>query len=304
MTNDRRCLAVICCLIAAPIACGGSDGASPGGLHPDPGATGGQGQPGTGGGTSSSGSGGAGGDTVPPDSGAAGTGGAGGPQTATDAAGGTDGGGSTSAGTGGARADGGVTRADGGSAPSYTCSLILGIQTTHEWFGGFEKVVDSARWELKSQDSAHIEKWADPANAVWSLATESACTQNADKPERIVFMGVNYDYTTVEQFLPKYLAVLNNIKTKYPTVKHVDVMTYTRGPGDKECVGANRSNDSYIKPAQDEAIAMLAAMFPDFVFPAPKWEVQSCADFTLCPHLTGTANALISKTIGAYFLEH
>jgi len=48
--------------------------------------------------------------------------------------------------------------------------------------------------------------------------------------------------------------------------------------------------------------ATLATMFPDFVFPTPKWEVRSCADFTLCPHLTGSANAVIAKTIGDYFL--
>jgi hypothetical protein len=182
--------------------------------------------------------------------------------------------------------------------------LILGIATTNEWFGGFEKVIDNARWELKFQDSAHIEKWADPANAVWALPITSPCAQNADKPDRIVFMGVNYDFATVDLFLPKYVAVLNNIKSKYPTVKRMDVMTYTRGPGNVECVGANRSNDSYIKPAQDEAIAMFASSYPGFVFPAPRWEVESCADFTLCPHLTGAANAIISKTIGTYFSTH
>jgi len=299
MTKMGRCPALVFCLIATPLACGGTESAGPGGSNPGTAGTGGAGQPepATDGGSSG---GGSGGTTGPQGSGGAATAGTGGQAASADAVSGSGGSDGTDA-----PGDAGVIPPNGAaSTPSYTCSLILGIQTTHEWFGGFEKVVDTARWELKSQDSAHIEKWADPANAVWSLATESPCTQNADKPERIVFMGVNYDYTTVDQFLPKYLAVLNNIKTKYPSVKHVDVMTYTRGPGDKECIGANRSNDSYIKPAQDESIAMLAAMFPDFVFPAPRWEVQSCADFTLCPHLTGTANALISKTIGAYFLEH
>jgi hypothetical protein len=117
-------------------------------------------------------------------------------------------------------------------------------------------------------------------------------------------MGTNYDYDTVDLFLPKYVAVLNNIKAKYPTVKHLDVMTYTRGPGNEECVGANRSADSYIKPAQDDAIAQFAAMYPGFVVPAPRWEVASCSDFGLCPHLTGPANSLLSKTIGAYFRTH
>jgi hypothetical protein len=200
--------------------------------------------------------------------------------------------------------DAAATAPDGAASASYVCSLILGIATTSEWFGGFEKVVDDARWELKFQDSAHIEKWADPANAVWQLPITSPCAKNADAPDRVVFMGTNYDYDTVELFLPKYIAVLDNVKAKYPTVEHMDVMTYTRGPGNKECVGANRSNDSYIKPAQDDAIAMFAAMKPGFVVAAPKWEVLSCSDFGLCPHLTGPANALISKTIGMYFLEH
>ena len=193
---------------------------------------------------------------------------------------------------------------DAASSKSYVCSLILGIATTSEWFGGFEKVVDGARWELKFQDSAHIEKWADPANAVWSLPITSPCVEHPNEPDRVVFMGVNYDYASVDLFLPKYVAVLNNVKAKYPSVKRLDVMTYTRGPGNKECVGADRSKDSYIKPAQDEAIAMFAAAYPGFVFPAPQWEVMSCDDFTLCPHLTGAANAVISKTIGEYFSTH
>jgi hypothetical protein len=200
--------------------------------------------------------------------------------------------------------DGGATGTDAAASASYVCSLILGIATTSEWFGGFEKVVDNARWELKFQDSAHIEKWADPANAVWSLPLTSPCAKNADAPDRVVFMGTNYDYDTVDLFLPKYVAVWNNIQAKYPTVRHLDVMTYTRAPGDQECVNAMRPNDSYIKPAQDEAIAMFAAMYRGVVVPAPRWEVQSCSDFTLCPHLTGAANAVISKTIGTYFLTH
>jgi hypothetical protein len=205
---------------------------------------------------------------------------------------------------GGSAAEGGASGPDAAAGADYACSLILGILTTSEWFGGFEKIVDDARWELKFQDSAHLEKWADPSNAVWSLPITSPCAEKADAPDRVVFMGTNYDYDTVDAFLPKYVAVLNNVRTKYPSVRRVDVMTYTRAPGNVECTGAERSAYSHIKPAQDEAIARLTETYPGFVFAAPKWEVQSCSDFGLCPHLKGPANAAISRTIGEYFLSH
>jgi hypothetical protein len=35
-----------------------------------------------------------------------------------------------------------------------------------------------------------------------------------------------YDYDTVDQFLPKYVAVVKNVKAKYPAVKHTDVMPW------------------------------------------------------------------------------
>ncbi len=177
----------------------------------------------------------------------------------------------------------------------------MGIQTTNEWFGKFEKIADAERWELMSEDSAHIEKWADPQSALWSLAKKSPCVVNAEMPDRIVFSATNYDYATVDEFLPKYLAVLNNIKAKYPSAKRIDLMTYTRAPGDTECKGANRSADSYIKPAQDDAASQAAAMFPGLVFTAPKWEVVSCSDFTLCPHLTNDGNLAIAATLATYY---
>ena len=209
--------------------------------------------------------------------------------------------GSGSSGTAGSGTAGSGGAVDHGVDAPYVCNLIIGIQTTSEWFGKFEKIADTTRWELMSKDSAHLEKWADPNNTLWSTAKNSPCVNGAEAPERVVFSATNYDYTTVDEFLPKYLAVISNIKTKYPSVKRIDLMTYTRGPNNKECVGANRSADSYIKPAQDEAARMAVAMFPDFVFKAPEWEVASCADFTLCPHLTNNGNLAISATLAKYF---
>jgi hypothetical protein len=197
--------------------------------------------------------------------------------------------------------------AEDAAAPGpFVCSWVLGIHTTQEWFqAGFLNVVDPTRWEASGIESAQF-GWQDANSGLWTQAFSSAtsCAKNARTPDRIVFCGVDSASTTVAQFLPEYVKVVDNIKTKFPSVKRIDLMTLARAPGDKECIGANRSGSSYIKAAQDDAIAMTVAMYPGFVFSTPKWEVQSCADFGLCPHISLAANMILAKTLGTYFLTH
>jgi hypothetical protein len=187
----------------------------------------------------------------------------------------------------------------------FVCSWMLGITTTGEWYrAGFEKVVDDARWQVTPIEMGHLEKWADPQHPIWNSPIQSPCAQNSKTPDRIAFNATKYEWTTVAEFLPAYVAVVNNIKTKYPSVKRIDLMTYGRAPGNKQCVGANRPTYSWIKPVQDEAAAMAEAMFPGFVFNCPKWEHKACSDFGLCPHVSAAANATLAKTIGEYFLQN
>ena len=187
----------------------------------------------------------------------------------------------------------------------FTCSWVMGITTTGEWYNaGFEKVVDDAKWQCTHVEMGHLEKWADPANPIWNSPIESPCTMNSKTPDHVVFSVVKYEWTTVDQFLPAYIALINNIKTKYPSVKRLDLMTYERAPNDMECAGANRPYYSWIRPAQDTVAAMMPAMFPGFITILPKWEVQSCKDFGLCPHLSGAANMFEANRIGQYMLAH
>jgi hypothetical protein len=200
--------------------------------------------------------------------------------------------------------DGSSPEPAGLSYKDFSCSWVLGIHTTSEWYNaGFENVVDNARWQCSGIEMAQF-NWAQPGSGLWDQAPASPCTTNSKTPDRIVFSGVDSASTTVAQFLPQYLSVINIIKTRFPSVKRVDLMTLARAPGDVECKGANRSNSSWIKPAQDEAIAMTAAMFPGFVFVLPKWEVKACSDFGLCPHISAAANADLAKTMGDYFVAH
>jgi hypothetical protein len=206
-------------------------------------------------------------------------------------------------GSGTARDDAGAS-SDAAPPSNFVCSWVLGIHTTYEWYSaGFEQVVDDARWEVSGIEMAQF-GWADPNSALWQSPITSPCTTNSKTPDRIVFCGVDTDSTTVNQFLPEYVSVVNIIKTRFPSVKRIDLMTTARGPGNMECIGANRSGSSYIKAAQDQAIAMTVDMFPGFVYAAPKWEVMSCSDFGLCPHISAAANKILAKTIGEYFLTH
>ena len=229
-------------------------------------------------------------------------------KTETGGAGGSAKGGSAS-GAGGA---GGTTVGGSGGAPvdlptseDFTCSWVLGITTTGEWYKqGFEDVVDDDRWQVTRIEMGHLEKWADPQHEIWQSPIQSACTKNSKTPDRIVFNATKYEWITVDEFLPAYKAVVENIKTKYPSVKRIDLITYGRAPGNMECVGANRPSYSYIKAVQDEAAAMLPGSYPGFVFVAPKWEHKSCSDFGLCPHVSVEANKTLAKTIGEYFLKN
>ncbi|HEY0710851.1 MAG TPA: hypothetical protein VGG33_28865 [Polyangia bacterium] len=196
---------------------------------------------------------------------------------------------------------------DGGGLTSkdFVCSWVIGITTTGEWYrAGFEQVVDNARWQVTPIEMGHLEKWADPMHPIWNSPIMSACARNTRMPDRVVFMATKYEWTTLQEFIPAYVAFVNNIKTKYPTVKRIDLMTYGRAPGNMECRGANRPSYSWIKPVQDEAAQMIAAMYPGFVFVCPKWEHKSCSDFELCPHVTAAANMTLARTIGEYFLQN
>ena len=202
--------------------------------------------------------------------------------------------------------------ADGGAATipaglrykDFTCSWVLGIHTTYEWYAaGFEKIVDDARWQVSGIEAAQF-SWANANAGAWNSPITSPCTMNSKTPDRIVFTGVDSASTTLAEFLPEYVSVINVIKMKFPSVKRVDLMTLARAPGDMECKGANRSNSSWIKPAQDDAIAMTVAMFPGFVFATPKLEVKSCSDFGLCPHINAAANALVAMENAQWFMDN
>lgn len=194
--------------------------------------------------------------------------------------------------------------ADAVAAEAFTCNLVLGIKATGEWFNaGFESVVENARWEVIPVHNGHLELWADPKNSLWSQAPGSPCAQNAKAPERVIFVGTNYDYTTTEEFVPRLVSVVHNLQARFPGIKRIELATYVRAPGNAPCPG-NLSVKTYIKAAQDESNELVAGMFPGLVFVSPKFEVRSCSDYGMPPHFTAAAAMAAARTIGAHYLRN
>jgi hypothetical protein len=212
-------------------------------------------------------------------------------------------------GAGGAPVDSGPPSGPEAAAPSsvpagpFGCTLVLGIKQTGEWFtAGFETVVDSARWEVVPVHNGHVELWADANNGIWGQKPQSPCAQNPANPDRVIFVGTNYDYTTTEEFVPKLSAVVENIKARFAAVKRIELMTHVRAPGNVACPG-NLGFKTYIKPAQDQAIGIVVGMYPGLVVASPKFEANACSDYNLYPHFAGASATAIGKKIGEHYKD-
>jgi hypothetical protein len=319
--------------------CSGNQGTPKGGTG-GAGAGGGAGQ--------SAGMAGAGGSTA----GAAGDGPAGsggGSAGAAGGSGGSSGGGSGGAGTGGVAGVGGAspdgggagqdgaagsTGGSGGTGPSpgpFTCNLVIGLFTTSQWFngtnpGGASKSllqqdgIDAKKWEGKTQKYSYVEKWADPTNAVWSVAIANPCTTNSTSPDRVVFVGFSPYSPGTDQDYAKYHpggadqaswettlnTVIATIKTKFPSVKEIDILTMGRAPGNVLCSN-NNDPDTIIPAFEDAAFEAVAAASNGFVKVGPKYYVPDCATSYIyandSDYTTAGANSLAMQ-VGAYYIAH
>jgi len=210
----------------------------------------------------------------------------------------SDAGGPAEDATGGKPDDAGDAR----TSVAYACNLIIGINATGEWYKqGYESLVDNASWELIQVHNGFIEKWANPNDEYWATAIYSACTKNPKLPDRIFFVLSNFDYTTLEQWLPPLTAVIKNLQAKYPSVKNIELMTWVRAPGNMPCPQAPAYR-SAISAGEDQAIAQAAKDFPNLVTVAPKFEAHSCSEYTdNPPHPTAAGGAAWAKMIAAYY---
>ncbi len=220
------------------------------------------------------------------------------------------------AGRGNNAPDGG---ADAGSNPptdagvvstGFVCTQFLGPNVTVEWFeAGFEKHVDSAKWQVKAPHLSFVEYWADPNHVVWRekncegnhapCETRSKC-DGTGGPDRVIFVTQisNYTSTSEADWKTKITAAIATIYSKYPNLKHVELMTFVRGPNNSSC-----GNETVVSGNLDKAHAALAAASNGKISVAPKFEVPNCTLFGSAPHLTTAGNAMMAEIIGKHYAQ-
>jgi hypothetical protein len=189
----------------------------------------------------------------------------------------------------------------------YTCSLVIGISATGDWFkAGFEKIVDNDRWQLMAVHSAFINYWADPKHSIWGSKPSSACAKNADNPDRVILTALSnhWEKYPVEQWVTEITAAVKNFKARYSNLKNLELETFVRSPGDKPCPLGDTFRAYDLAPA-DEAFQKVAAAFPELVTVAPKVHVDSCDDYNNHPphlQLAGPASRAAMK-MGAIYKD-
>jgi hypothetical protein len=285
---------------------GGSGGAGGTSSAGGAGAAGGSGAPITGGsGAAGSGAGGTGA-----------TAGAGGSSSAAGASGGVSG----SAGSGGAGAGGSIDDPDAapatdsaaapdasttppasGGSGSYACTRFIGINATAEWYNqGFEALVGNDSWELVRVHSGFVDLWADPGSDFWNTKPTSACA-GGKAVERVIFIGLRFEWTSEEQWTTALTGVVKNIKAKFPGVKNIELGTFVRAPGNKPCPQAAAPR-STIHPSADAAIAKVVATDPAMLTASPRFEAASCSEFSgNPPHFTAAGGKAVAMRIAAHY---
>jgi hypothetical protein len=237
------------------------------------------------------------------------------------------GGGASAGGAGGI--DAGADSAGDGSGPTdaalvagdFKCTELVGLGSTREWYqAGFETAVVNARWQLRWHHRGYIEDWADAKNPYWGMYCDgegcwrvSACAEGADAPDRVVFVALNWIYTTEQQWETDLRKDVDAIATKYPSVRNIEIISSSRCPDRCTTIDppGTMSELTAVQTCRtpdfvDQAIAAVAASNPALVTVGPKFFSNECGAFVSLhgPHLTAAGQKEIAAKVGAHYAAH
>ena len=315
---SNRALACLRCLAFASVfpvlACSSSDPASPaqaGAPNASAGAANQAGAANNGGAAPQAGASNGGASAGSPS--AAGASNGGGPSAGASAGGASNGGapaaagaGGTGSGASGAAGSSGGSAGGGSGVASYSCNLVIGIDSTGEWFtSGFENQVPNDRWEIIYHHPAYIEDWAKSSDDVYGLTPTSPCTMNADNPDRVIFnMFADTADTAINNkaaWVTALTSAVTNLKAKYSRLKRIDLLTMTRAPNNTACDSSNASGSS-VAQYTDDAVTMMVSAGPPAIVASPKFFATDCNVFTSGgPHFTDAGKPIIAMLYGAYY---
>jgi len=206
-------------------------------------------------------------------------------------------------------------------ARDFRCTELVGLGSTREWYNaGFETFVVDARWQLRWHHRGYVEDWADVKNPYWGTYCDhegcsrvSACAEGADSPDRVVFVVLNWIYTTEQQWETDVRRDVEAIAAKYPGVRNIELISSSRCPDRCTTIDPPGTMDELTAvqtcrtPAVvDEAIAAVAASNPALVTVGPRFFTDDCGAFVSLhgPHLTTKGQKEIAAKAGAYYAAH
>ena len=185
---------------------------------------------------------------------------------------------------------------------------MLGVSVTGDWYtAGFETGLAGDKWQLKWKTLTFVEQWADPSNDIWTQAFTSNCANGSSNPDRVIFTGVNWTYTTEAEWETKLAAVVEVLKAKYSALKEIDLMTMLRAPNNMMCgdPAVAATHEQIVAPFIDQAITAVVAKYPSLVRAAPPFYAPNCDVFLKdSPHFAAGKAAVVAKVIRDYYATH
>ncbi|HEX3695984.1 MAG TPA: hypothetical protein VH374_11395 [Polyangia bacterium] len=181
----------------------------------------------------------------------------------------------------------------------FTCNQLLGPSNITQWWPVFEALMNGDHWQYMAGLHAFVDNWADPNSPFWTTAVTSPCTSGAKNPDRVLLVVFS---TTLTQaaFQPAITKAVATIKTKYPGVKRIELLTNPRSPMNKLCTGDDPN--SVVPPYIDQAIQNVADQSGGDVTVGPKIEVGSCTWWDAHgTDFTSTGAAGVGALYGAYY---
>jgi hypothetical protein len=125
-------------------------------------------------------------------------------------------------------------------------------------------------------------------------------------PDRVIYIQSGH-FTVATDWEMYFSAIVNNIKTKFPSVRRIDLGPQTCAPHNMNCPGVTGGTETVLSPSVFEAVNAMPAKFPGLVYALPEFDIPMCSDFGgngSAPQYTAAGAMDVAKMFAAYFQSH